>query len=288
MIYVTGDLHGDETRFFSKEFKQLKAGDTLIVTGDFGFIWNGSKKERKLLKYLGARPYNICFLEGPNDNYRLIHKYRETIWKGGRVHRVSGSLFHLCRGQIYNIEGCSIFTFGGGELSDNNTPPENIGNDGADLPTSKHFGIGIKNLENSDRMVDFIITHEPPAVVKRAMQQRFGSTIYTNILNGYLERINRYVDFSHWYFGQFHEDKQITPKHTSVFERLIAVNDGYSGKVPINQLQDEDYFEDVRLVNELSDDSLDDIYNDDTVIKMPTVADENEEDFSKKFVDDII
>lgn len=46
MIYLTGDLHGDLERFKSKEMKKLKKGDTLIVCGDFGFLWDGSKKEQ--------------------------------------------------------------------------------------------------------------------------------------------------------------------------------------------------------------------------------------------------
>ena len=48
MVYITGDMHGDQNRFNTKEIKQLQPGDTLIICGDFGFIWNGSKKERKL------------------------------------------------------------------------------------------------------------------------------------------------------------------------------------------------------------------------------------------------
>ena len=46
MIYVTGDTHGDETRF--KQFKKLfpKRRDHLLVCGDFGFVWDGSVKEK--------------------------------------------------------------------------------------------------------------------------------------------------------------------------------------------------------------------------------------------------
>ena len=43
MIYVTGDTHGDASRFDDPRLKNLKQGDTLIVCGDFGFLWNGSK-----------------------------------------------------------------------------------------------------------------------------------------------------------------------------------------------------------------------------------------------------
>ena len=50
MVYITGDLHGDFSRFSSPAMRRLRKGDTLIVCGDFGFIWNGDKKEEALLK----------------------------------------------------------------------------------------------------------------------------------------------------------------------------------------------------------------------------------------------
>ena len=50
MLYVTGDTHGDYERFTSSALKKLKKGDTLFICGDFGFIWDGSKNEEKLLK----------------------------------------------------------------------------------------------------------------------------------------------------------------------------------------------------------------------------------------------
>lgn len=50
MLYVTGDTHGDYERFTSSALKKLKKGDTLFICGDFGFIWDGSKNEEKMLK----------------------------------------------------------------------------------------------------------------------------------------------------------------------------------------------------------------------------------------------
>ena len=48
MVYVTGDLHGDYSRFKRPEMKKLRAGDILLVCGDFGFIWDNSKQEQAL------------------------------------------------------------------------------------------------------------------------------------------------------------------------------------------------------------------------------------------------
>ena len=58
MVYITGDMHGDIKRFDSPAIKKLKKGDTLIVCGDFGFVWDNSKAEQKILKSFSKRKYN--------------------------------------------------------------------------------------------------------------------------------------------------------------------------------------------------------------------------------------
>ena len=55
MVYVTGDTHGEWERFKSKEMRKLRAGDTLVICGDFGFIWDDSRRERSCLRKLPAR-----------------------------------------------------------------------------------------------------------------------------------------------------------------------------------------------------------------------------------------
>ena len=115
MIYVTADLHGDATRLRTKEIRRLKKGDTLIVLGDFGFLWQGTPKEKKLLKKLGKKKYQILFLDGAHENFDLLEQYPVEEWGGGQVRRIDGNLRYLMRGQVYVIEGKRIFTMGGGE-----------------------------------------------------------------------------------------------------------------------------------------------------------------------------
>ena len=63
MVYVTGDLHGDYSRFKRPEMKKLRAGDILLVCGDFGFIWDNSKQERAVLKKLSEKKREKLFDE---------------------------------------------------------------------------------------------------------------------------------------------------------------------------------------------------------------------------------
>ena len=50
MVFVPGDTHGDPERLSKSALKALNEGDTLIICGDFGFIWDKSKSEQKILK----------------------------------------------------------------------------------------------------------------------------------------------------------------------------------------------------------------------------------------------
>ena len=40
MIFITGDMHGLMERFQDSAFRHIKKGDTLIICGDFGFLWD--------------------------------------------------------------------------------------------------------------------------------------------------------------------------------------------------------------------------------------------------------
>src|SRR5699024_7256657 len=113
MIYLTGDLHGDLERFKSKEMKKLTKGDTLIVCGDFGFVWDGSKKETSVLKKLSKLKYQILFVEGTHDNLDLIGQYPVEEWNGGKVRRIAENVLKLERGSVFTIEGKKLFAFGG-------------------------------------------------------------------------------------------------------------------------------------------------------------------------------
>lgn len=224
MVYVTGDMHGDESRLYDKEWRKLKKDDVLIVCGDFGFVWDDSQRERSTLKYLGSRKFTVCFLDGAHENFELIKKYRQTVWKGGRVHRISGNLFHLMRGEVFELEGNKIFVFGGGESLDKDIRMEQQHWWKTELPSPTEMARGATRLDENSGRIDYILTHEPPSLVKSAMLLRSGDADHVNKLNGYLEEVARYCTYKQWYFGSLHEDRRITPRHTCVFNKIIPID----------------------------------------------------------------
>ena len=80
MIYITGDTHGEMERI---KAAKLKKHDTLIILGDFGFLWNGDKAEKKKLKWLEKRRYQLLFIDGCHENFDLLKEYPEVDYMGG-------------------------------------------------------------------------------------------------------------------------------------------------------------------------------------------------------------
>ena len=83
--------------------------------------------------------------------------------------------------------------------------------------------MGAANLDEVGCDIDYIITHEPPKLVKSAMLLREGSADRINKLNGYFEEIGSGCSFKKWYFGSLHEDRSVTPNHTCVFNKIIPL-----------------------------------------------------------------
>ena len=223
MVYITGDMHGELERLYDKNFRKLKSGDVLIVCGDFGYIFHGDKTEKQVIDFLASRRFVTAFVDGTHDNLQTIYRARETYWHGGKVHRIKGNLIHMMRGQIFEIEGNRFFTFGGGESIDKDMriPSGNWWRE--EEPSPAEMAQGARCLDEAGLFVDYIITHEPPALVKSAILLRRGDADRINKLNGYLEEIGRSCTFRHWYFGSLHEDRVITEHHTCVFRKMVPL-----------------------------------------------------------------
>ena len=120
-IFITGDTHGDFIRFKKKIFyeqAELTKDDCVMIAGDFGGIWDGSAEERHWLDWLEAKPYTTLFVSGNDENFDLLARYPVEDWHGGQVQRVRPSVIHLMRGQVYEIQGKTFFTMGGGQSHD--------------------------------------------------------------------------------------------------------------------------------------------------------------------------
>ncbi len=214
MIYVTGDTHGDINRFKDPAMKKIKSSDTLIVCGDFGFIWDGSRKEQSVLKKLASKNFTIAFVDGCHENFELLESLPVTEWNGGKVHMVAPNIVHLMRGQIYTIEGKQIFAFGGGHSQDYEFRREGDMWWERERPSHDEIREAIRNLAEYGNAVDFIITHEPPASLKDCLNV---DVLQRLEVHAFFEDIIKTCSYKKWFFGKCHIDKHIPIKFYAVF-----------------------------------------------------------------------
>ena len=226
MIFVTGDLHGQLARFDDPALRRLKEKDTLLVCGDFGFLWDGSAAEMNTLKKLAKKKYNICFVDGTHENFDMLSRLRIKKWNGGKVHQIAPNIFHLMRGQVFKIEDQTIFTFGGGESPDIEIRFEMNTWSDKEFPTREELLEGVENLQKTDGKIDIVVTHEPPAKIKDFLLLNTGLDAPLTAINTYLEDVGKTCTFSHWYFGSLHMDKFISATHVSLFKNVLDAKTG--------------------------------------------------------------
>lgn len=256
MIYITGDTHGDFSRFSTKRFpeqKNMTKDDFLIICGDFGGIWTSpvsDNSEKYNLDWLEEKPFTILFVDGNHENFdRLKTEFPPVDFHGGKAHKIRSNIFHLMRGYVFEFNEKSFFTFGGAKSHDITDGILNA----EDYPTladlrrdfrkrtskgqllrinhlswwedelakSHEMERGIRELEKVGFEVDFVVTHCAPTSVARAINEEYGTP---DILSEYLSEIADKTRFSSWHFGHFHEDKIVDEKfilHYKGIERIV-------------------------------------------------------------------
>ena len=212
MFFVTGDLHGDidmgklNSRSWPEQ-KKLTRDDYLIVCGDFGAVWYGDRKDNYMLKWHEDKTYTTLFVDGNHENFDSLDQYPVCIWNGGKVHMIRPHVIHLMRGQIYDIDGRTIFTFGGGMSSDRKYRKEGVSWWPREQPSEAEMEEARKNLDAYDNRIDYIITHAAPRQVLWNDLSCYRASLKLDCsCETFLDEIMGRVLYQRWFCGHYHID----------------------------------------------------------------------------------
>lgn len=247
MIYITGDTHSNFSRFEIERFpiqEQMTKNDYVIICGDFGGVWTYQKEsmiEKEKLDWLNNKNFTTLFVDGNHENYtRLYNDYPVEEWHGGKVHKIRDSVFHLMRGEIFDIDNKKFFTFGGARSHDIQDGILNLDEEekiyeyrkrraffrirdfswwDLELPTDEEMQNGIKNLKKVNYMVDYIITHCCPTSIQSLLDPRYERDNLTD----YLQKISEKLEFRKWYFGHYHDYKQVNEQYVLLYEDIVPL-----------------------------------------------------------------
>ncbi len=263
MIYITGDTHAEPQKFVDDAFpeqKEMTKDDYLIVCGDFGFLWNKgeSPHEKKILDWMEKKNFTILFVDGNHENFNRLNSLPVEEWHGGKVHKAREHVIHLMRGEMFEIDGLNIFSFGGAQSHDiqglatddmlkkdyiagvlqQNDPHlreklrllddvgrvtriENKSWWRAEMPTEEEMQHGRDTLEKHGWKTDFVITHDGPA---SSIALLTGGWMAPDPLRMYFEEIRQKLDYRKWFFGHHHMDHQINAQDIVLFDQIVRVH----------------------------------------------------------------
>lgn len=262
MIYITGDTHGDFKRFSKKCLSEKLTPteeDYIIVCGDLGLCWERDKTFEYNCDFFAAKAFTLLWVQGNHENYNMIEKYPLEEWHGGLVrHIVRDKVILLERGQVFELEGKKIFTFGGasshdiqgGVLNRNDCDyddqrikairsglPFRVLDESwwkQELPTEAEMAEGMKNLQEHDFKVDYVISHCCATGVQNILDKGPGHLYEADVLTDYFDTIEEKLNYKRWFFGHYHMDREVDEKHTLLYYDIIPLEENEkAGRIPV-------------------------------------------------------
>ena len=252
-VYITGDCHGNWWRLNERNIgrgEKLTKDDYVIVCGDFGIWHDNNGVESANLDELDKQPFTTLFVDGNHENFdRLYGGEFETVdFCGGKAHKIRNSIYHLIRGNVFELCGKKFFAFGGAsshDIKDGILDPDSfdslqdfirevnrwdfLGKQfrikkfswwEKELPTEEEMDFGRVNLEKYGNEVDFIISHCCPSQIQSVFSN---GTYKPDVLTEYFDEIMENNRFQRWYFGHYHYEDTIMGKFIMKFEGIERV-----------------------------------------------------------------
>ena len=241
-LFMTGDTHIpiDIAKLNNRNFpiqKELTKSDNVGIDGDHGLIWNyketglsvpscpedtcWTKEELFWYNWLNERNFTTIWVDGNHENFDRLKKYPVTEWNGGKVQKISESIIHLMRGEVYDINGIKIFTFGGARSTDRG---DAVGNSESvvgkywwreELPSMAEMENARANLAKHDHKVDIIMTHALPneALISVGYHE-------SDILTSFLQEIAETTTFDKWFAGHYHINRHLLGKYIAQYDDI--------------------------------------------------------------------
>ena len=232
MIYITGDTHGDFSRFSSNNFldgKKLTKNDYVIILGDFGGFWNHvqTKQEEYWLNWVTNKPWTTLFLDGNHENFDILDNFKIVKMFGGQVGKFNDSIYHLKRGEVYTIDNKKIFVFGGGYSIDKHIRVPNVSWWEREMPNYKEYKNGLDNLAKHNNQVDYIMTHTCSNIDFEMIKVKYnmiGGIADPELpLRNYFDEIKNNVSCKKWYCGHFHIEDNVDNKINFLYKSIIKI-----------------------------------------------------------------
>lgn len=225
MIFFTGDIHSKPERFSKKsgfDHTGLTKSDYVIVAGDFGLVWNNGAHEKYWLKWLHQCPWTTLWVDGNHENHDMLDAMPTEWWHGGQIHRINDSVLHLMRGQVFDLDGTKVFSFGGADSVDKAWRKPQVSWWERELPSTAEYELGLYNLSAHNNSVDYIVSHTCPGKLLPHLLPYNEKPL--TAVEKYLDMVDDRASFKKWVFGHFHENMVFDDRYVCLYENIVSFN----------------------------------------------------------------
>ncbi|MEG1564656.1 MAG: metallophosphoesterase family protein [Bacteroides sp.] len=245
-IYITGDCHGDYARFSKQRFPEqenMTRDDFVIILGDFGY-WDNSPEQVYQRSWLSELPFTLLFVDGNHENYDMLDALPVESWMGGKIQKISENIFHLMRGEIFDIGGLRFFAMGGAashDIQDGILDPNDksfkrkkaaldrrfgmyrvLGRSwwARELPNEVEYARAERNLNAVNNEVDYILSHDCSTQIMDIIGR--GMYVPSKLNDWFQKNIEEKVNYRQWLFGH-HHDNRIIGKHVMLYKQIVKM-----------------------------------------------------------------
>lgn len=88
------------------------------------------------------------------------------------------------------------------------------------MASNEEMEEGLRNLSQNNNEVDFIISH---CCATSTQNQFVDKTFSVDSMTDYLELVKQRVNFTKWFFGHYHDNKNIGSKEILIYEQIIRI-----------------------------------------------------------------
>lgn len=243
--YITGDKHGDfsEVVKFCKE-NNLRKNDVIVVLGDSGFNYFGDERDNKLKARVSALNVKVLSIHGNKENRpQNISTYGIRTFLGGTVYYEPKypNLLFAKDGEVYNFNGREFMVIGGAHSVDKvRCLEEGLPYWEDEMPDEAVKNTVEAKLSERENKIYGFLTHTCPisciptemflstrrAATSNNKKSKAKSSIFHRIrsirgknieypldidrsMEEWLEELKEKTDYTKWYCGHYHVDKEI-------------------------------------------------------------------------------
>ena len=200
------------------------------------------------MDWLDDKPFTTVFVDGNHENFDRLYsgEFQTVNFHGGKAHKIRNSIYHLMRGNVFDFEGKKFFCFGGAkshDISDGIIDRADFATDEdfrkelwymnmngkafrvnhvswweQEMPSKDELAMGLQELIRNNNRVDFIISHCAPQEVVSMLGFKDPDD-----LTMWFNMVAHTVQFDRWYFGHYHDDRQIMCKFVMLYDRIERI-----------------------------------------------------------------